>query len=218
MPNQPLNRIIREAAPIGLLFTVLFFLFYGGANAFCDPGQAWRVPSLPFEHSIPFSLEWSVAYVSLYPLMFSAIFVFPSRREIYPLFLALLTELVLASIIFVAFPSVVTFHIPTQNQVTVFEKIFLYADIVNLNCNAFPSLHVAFACTIYDFYSRKLSKTTSLVILTWAVTIVLSTILTKQHTLLDALAGLIVAITANLVTTTLATRFGATPIFKASPK
>ncbi|MGD0058335.1 MAG: phosphatase PAP2 family protein [Verrucomicrobiia bacterium] len=67
----------------------------------------------------------------------------------------------------------------------------LYRALIRIDgpANAFPSLHVAFAIYHAAWCGAVLPKRVGWIIWPWAMAIVASTLLTKQHVALDAIAG-----------------------------
>jgi hypothetical protein len=84
-------------------FCALFWSIYWPANEFAAAAPRFRV-DMAFEAWIPF-LPWaSLVYISIVPLMLMAPFVMRSDARMRPLFYALCAEIVVASLVFVAFP------------------------------------------------------------------------------------------------------------------
>jgi hypothetical protein len=71
--------------------------------------------------------------------------------------------------------------------------LFQVADVLNLERNDMPSLHVAFAFTLAAAFSARTGRAGGVVLFAWAVATALSTLLTRQHNLLDVAGGLMLA-------------------------
>lgn len=67
------------------------------------------------------------------------------------------------------------------------------ADTVNLDGNNFPSLHVALSVSAVLAYLPLVKSPWKAFFATWALLIVLSTLLTRQHGLADVAGGLALA-------------------------
>ena len=188
-----LRRILKENLGLSLLFLVAFYLVYGTANLISSWRGAQEVPALSIEAEMPFVPEFSIFYLSLYPLMYFALFLFPTREQLLPLFRVFCLELLIAGVIFVVFPTQFSAAISPPRE-GIASYLFWIADTLNLEYNAFPSLHVAFACSIADLYSRKLPLFSSSVVGVWVLGIVCSTVVLHQHRLLDVLGGVVLAL------------------------
>ncbi|MHB1214740.1 MAG: fatty acid desaturase [Thiobacillus sp.] len=181
----------RLAVGMTILFCVLFVLFYGGASHL-GTAIPWRFEvSLPFERAIPFVPEAAVVYLSLNILVGLAPFVLRTWRELFPLLVTLLAELLIGTMVFLTFPIQTTF--PERSADGVIGDIFAIADAINLEGNFLPSLHVAFAATAVLAYARKTGVLGRAALYAWACAIALSTILMHEHHILDVVAGLLLA-------------------------
>ncbi len=144
------------------------------------------IPFLPF--TLPFYLSLWV-YVSLAPA-----FLF-TREELvsYGAATALLSLIGLG--IFYFWPTAV----PTAGIDWSQHPSFLFLKQVDSSGNAFPSLHVAFATFTGLWFWRLLremraGRILQAVNLFWCCGIILSTVSTRQHVALDALAGIVLGI------------------------
>ena len=63
--------------------------------------------------------------------------------------------------------------------------VFHVADVMNLERNDLPSLHVAFAFTLAMAFAPRAKPLGRVLLFAWAVVTALSTLLTRQHNLLD---------------------------------
>lgn len=169
---------------------------YGISDFLAHYRTAWLIPTLPIEASIPFVPEFSIVYISLYPLMGFSILLF-LKKDFRILFQLLSSEVVIAGLIFLAFPSRISY--PPNLDSGGSSHLFRFADTLNLTYNAFPSLHVAFACTIARYYYRRLSPLFAATVVIWTTGIACSTLLLHQHHLLDVFAGAILARIAEIV-------------------
>lgn len=173
------------------LFLVEFYLLYGLASYISEARGPYIVPSLPIERNIPFLPSFSLFYVSLYPMMYLAPLFCPTPEDLWALFRLLSLELMLATLVFVIFPTDVSS--PVTGAGSSFSVLYNLADEMNLRCNAFPSLHVAFAFTLRDVYARNSSKRWAAFFSGWAMLIALSTLFLHQHRLLDVWGGMALA-------------------------
>ena len=98
----------------------------------------------------------------------------------------------IAAVIFILIPMQDGF---TEVEPTgAFANVFRFADFINLNHNHAPSLHVAFAVTTaYTFASYANEVITKIFIASFCALVVVSTVLTHQHHLVDVIAGFLLA-------------------------
>jgi membrane-associated phospholipid phosphatase len=169
---------------------------YGVADFLAHYRSTWFVPTFRIEENIPFIPELSIFYVSLYPLMGFSILLF-QKKDFRILFLLLSSQVLIAGVIFLSFPTLVSY--PTNIQSGGTSHLFRFADTLNLTYNSLPSLHVAFAYTIARYYCRSLSPLFAAAVILWAAGIICSTLLLHQHHLLDVFAGVILARIAEII-------------------
>ena len=63
--------------------------------------------------------------------------------------------------------------------------MFQLADVMNLERNDLPSLHVAFAFTLAMAFAPRARPVGRVLLYAWAIVTALSTLLTRQHHVLD---------------------------------
>lgn len=162
-----------------------FALFYGGASALSGL-VPWRVRvDLPFEHDLPF-VPWSaVVYLSMDALLLLSAFVFKDSRQLAAFAALLIVETLVAAPVFVLLPVADVFAPRAASGVA--GVFFQLADTMNLERNYLPSLHVAFSVTAAKAYGGRWWWL-------WAVAIAASTVLMKEHYVVDVLAGAALAL------------------------
>ena len=182
----------RVALGMATLLLILFVVLYGGASML-GASLPWHFKlMLPFETSIPFVPEAAIIYLSLNLLLGLAPFVLRTWQALFPLFAALLVELLIGTLLFLVFP----IEAPYSERSTegAVGMIFAVADRVNLEGNFFPSLHVAFATTAVLAYAPKTGSLGQVVLYGWAGAIALCTLLIHEHYVLDVVAGFLLAV------------------------
>jgi len=105
----------------------------------------------------------------------------------------MLLELFIAAFLFLLIP----FNLMSRPLVTdtgFISSLFYLCDLANLDYNYFPSLHVTFAFTLAFFVAEGKNTRQKAICLVWASAVALSTLLTKQHYLLDVAGGLILSV------------------------
>ena len=168
---------------VALALAVPFYIFIGNALV----GREFHVPETALDRAIPLAPAWSVVYGSLFLVAVLPAFVVHRQELIQRTIKAFLFAWLFSYAVFVAYPT----YTPRPEAVIqdgffTWVLVAIYSTDVEYNC--FPSLHVAqaflaaFAC---DRVHRGVGK----VAFVWAALVALSTLLTKQHYVLDVVAG-----------------------------
>jgi hypothetical protein len=124
-------------------------------------------------------------------MLLAAPFVLRSLAGILPLFAALMLETVVAAVCFMLLPV----DPPAIDccEPGIAGAFFHVADVLNLERNDFPSLHVAFAFTLAAAFAPRAGRTGTVMLYAWAVVTAVSTLLTRQHNVLDVAGGMTLA-------------------------
>lgn len=188
----PKNYDAWVAKTLTIFFTLFFLFAYGGAS-YLSGLIPWRfeIP-LYFEQSIPFVPLASVVYLSMMGLLMLSPFILRRSEEIIPLFSVLIIETAIAAIFFIVFPIETAFS--ERKALGVVGSLFNFADLLNMERNYFPSLHVCFALTAALFYAEKTQLLGCSLFFIWALTISISTVLIHEHYIIDVFAGWILAL------------------------
>jgi membrane-associated phospholipid phosphatase len=182
----------RYAAGRMCLVSIWFALIYGGSD-WLTAQRTWRVPiHTAFELRIPLMPSFMVFYVSLYGLFLAVPFVLRTKAEIDLLARHQMTVIAIAGVCFLVLPADLAY--PAATDLGRWERLFRWADDLNLDHNLVPSLHVAMSAVSIKHYSSNASTAVRWSLLIWGWLIAVSTILTHQHHLLDAVAGYALAI------------------------
>jgi hypothetical protein len=191
MKPRPEREGLGASLALAALFALVFALLYGGASLWTERRGTRLALELPLDGAIPF-VPWTAAlYLSLVPLMLAAPFVFRGWERLLPLFSALVFETAVAALVFVTFP---ISHGPQSVAPAGFAGgLHRLADTLNLAHNSFPSLHVAFACTVSAAYCARVRGLRALFLSLWGAGVVASTLFAHQHRTLDVLAGMALA-------------------------
>lgn len=153
-------------------------------------GAARPAPSLPVDAWIPFWPAAVYLYESLWLLQAVAPWLMRDRRQLTLYCLTLLVILIPALVVFLLWPTA-----SPRPPCTGLEPALYRALIrIDLDLNAFPSLHAAFA--VYSglgcrsvFGGIRFRAAVMALIGVWTAGILAATLLTKQHTVPDMLAG-----------------------------
>jgi hypothetical protein len=164
------------------LFFVLGYLTAGQfplAAPRLAPQFAWE--PLPFK-------SWAIwIYLSHFLLVILATALVKERSAFMGLIKRKATATALAFGVFFAWPTTLPRMVQNHGGLTGKAWSLLYETDVPANC--LPSLHVALACICLHAIGRGRSPVQRVFLILWGVGITLSTLLTGQHVLLDAVAG-----------------------------
>jgi len=183
------------ACGLGLLFTVWLELIYGGAD-YVTGLRTLRVPvHFQWELAIPFVPAMTVFYLSIMPMFWIGPFILRTRREVIAFTACLALVTLCAGIIFLLVPARLAYPKPDVPA----RWVWLYhvADVLNMNYNLLPSLHVTFAILCVDIYSRRAGTFGRVFLRSWGLSIALATILTHQHHVLDVVSGFVLALVVS---------------------
>jgi fatty acid desaturase len=174
------------------VFAAAFQLLYGLASADFVARTTFYAVALPIDAQAPFWPLWSLAYVSIGPLLLAATVALRLPERTLPFLAALMLQLVVGVLCFLASP-VEAMPVPATAMTGLEAGLFALADGINLEGNMMPSLHVAFAISAAWAAGPRLSWPWRLAIWGWAGAIVASTWLIRQHWLLDIAGGAVLA-------------------------
>ncbi len=192
---QSLRRPYPVSIPMVVLVSLVpFYIFIAGLM----PGRTVHVPELPVDRIVPLQPAWALVYGSLYLfLIVLPVFVVRQEEHIRRTVLAYLTVWITAYICFLAYPTIAPRPAKVDGEgFAAWGLKFLYSADPPYNC--FPSLHVAHsfvsALTSYRVH-RKVGIAGTLC----ASLVGVSTLYTRQHYVLDVIAGILLALVAYAV-------------------
>lgn len=174
-----------------LLIVLALFALYLPLNIERANLHSFKTPIDDFIPLLTFFVTFYVSY-GIFLIFTFAYFISKSKpHELNVILLSTIISCLFSYFIYVLFQNYVLR--PNIDIKNVFDAIYVWGNSWLAPYNAFPSLHVAITtiCTI-SFWRLK-SKVFKL-ILVWAILIIASTVLTKQHYFLDVLSGLILGI------------------------
>lgn len=186
--SLPERSVLRANLAYSALFALVFCLVYGMTDFITTLHDNQLDAHFGWELGIPFVPAMSVIYLSLNPAFWLMPFVFRDGAAFKTLFRVLVIETVAAGLFFLALPVRNAYPPPTAQGP--FAGWFRLADALNLTYNELPSLHVAFACTLAVAWGARLGWSGRLACALWAGLVVLSTLLTHQHHIASAAAGM----------------------------
>ncbi len=172
---------------------VLSFVFYSGLYLLSNHfhlGEAFLLPVFWVDRLIPF-IAWSIWIYSTHLFFMMAVVAFIKKKSVYSrFFYAAGLGSFISYLIFFFFPTTVGRTIPELNLTShwLFQLIYFFDRPVN----CFPSLHVFWVAIglIPLFYEKPKGLFWMSL---WGGAIILTTLTTKQHGLLDVVGGVVLA-------------------------
>lgn len=188
-------KIFRKYSIIPLIFAFSFnMLVYVGSRMIADNWHHYNIES-SFDAKIPFWPPSAVIYLGCY-LFWAANYIIISRqekKEICQFFSADFISRVICFVFYILFPT--TNIRPHVNSDGFWNQIMIFLYSIDAADNLFPSIHclVSWFCYIalrgkkeYPFWYRAFSCI-------MAILVCLSTLLTKQHVIIDVVGGIVLA-------------------------
>lgn len=170
------------------LLAPLFYLTYGTANAIAARRDA--VPSVVFdwEHAIPF-WSWTIfPYWTINAFYGLSLLIASTRHELDRHAARLLTAQAVAVAFFIALPLRFSFGAPPADGAPgwLFDALRSF----DQPFNQAPSLHIALALILWDFYGRRIRHPAARAVLhLWTLAICASVLTTWQHHFIDIPTG-----------------------------
>lgn len=190
---------VSEHNRITMLFlgSTLFGLMYLGAGNF-PVRPIYPAPRTLMDEYVRF-IPWTITiYLSQFIFLFVAYWQAKSHKILNQVFYGYLVATLIATIVFMLYPSRVSqtsVNLMHQSQLYTLLFDFLYAIDTPNNC--LPSLHTTLA--LLAAYSFRASTIKFVLAFCWALAIIVSTLTTYQHTILDVLAGVVLFIVAQYI-------------------
>jgi len=170
------------------LFTVGYCVFYLFPN-FRPIWEPQFLPLLPIDVATPF-LPWTfLIYCSDYVLISIAILSLTRLEDFNSFCRMCFMTLFLCGTFFLFFPT--TYPRPEYDfaQGLPIQALMLLVATVDMPTNCFPSMHVALTA-VASWSMRRFGRTVQITFWIWAFAIFASTMTTKQHYVMDILAGM----------------------------
>ena len=187
---------------IKAIWLVVIVLLGSGYFLLNQPRESTHILEIAVDDWIPLVPGFVFPYVSLYLLLVLSVWRFLKvETKLFSLAaLAVCIDLVLSYILYIFFQTRIERPVVSGSDVS--SDILRWIYSIDEPFNAFPSLHTSSAvlCTLLW---QKVGSRFWPIILLWAVFIVASTVLTKQHYFVDILGGMAVAILSYYIATKL---------------
>ena len=190
-----LRRPYRLTLPMVVLaLPVPFYIFIGEETA----NRAVPVPTLFLDRALPLQPAWALVYGCVYLfLIVLPIFIVRDEELIRRTLLAYLTVWISAYVVFLLHPTIAPRPVKVIGDgFVVWGLRFLYDSDPPYNC--FPSLHVAHSC-VSAFAAYRVHRGVGIIAGFGAALVAVSTLFTKQHYVLDVIAGALLASIAYLI-------------------
>lgn len=148
------------------------------------------------DSKIPFNIYFIIPYAIWYLMLFIIPYIYykKDKKLFTKYFLSYIFMTVIANIIFVAFPTTVNRpEVTGTNIIELLTRLIFWVDTPILNC--FPSLHcaIAFAWILFTTTSKNINTKTKIITSIISLTIIYSTLAVKQHVVIDAISGILLA-------------------------
>lgn len=193
--RQAVTRPYPVTGPMILLVSLVpFYLVLAGWAR----GSVVHVPALALDRLLPLAPTWALVYGALYAfLIVLPVFVVQQREMIRRTVWAYITVWSVAYVCFLVYPTVAPRPATVPGDgFAVWGLRFLYGADPPYNC--FPSIHVAHSF-VSALACHRVHRRLGLVALSCALLVAISTLLTRQHYVADAIAGIVLAFAANAV-------------------
>lgn len=179
------------ATLLGLAELALFEIVYGGTN-WITGQHRWRIPlHTPIDLEIPFVPAMTVVYLSLNPLFWMLAFILRTRQQTANFVGTLAATTIIAGGFFLLLPASHAFTRPSSAELGGWLAPYEIMRAVALEYNYLPSLHVAFTTICVRVAQRFANPFEKVILLAWGLAIIISTLLTHQHYLIDVFTGLL---------------------------
>jgi membrane-associated phospholipid phosphatase len=181
-----------KAAATSVGLTGLFFIVYPFCNWIAS--RRAHVPSfyVHWERSIPFVPIFIIPYASINLFFAAAPFVTTSDRERMIVAKRIVAAMFISAICFLLIPLRFAFSRPEVHGIL--SMLFDSLHAFDRPFNQFPSLHVAFCVILANLYLRRWGGVLRYALAIWFVLIVIATLFSYQHHVVDIAGGIAVAV------------------------
>ena len=176
----------------GALVGVVFFSIYPTTNWLAGLRDSPYCLFFAWELRLPFVPEFIWLYLSMY-IMFALPPFFLTSDEMKMLAKKLIAATCIAGIVFLALPARLGFPriVPSDSP---YREIFQIMFVLDKPFNLVPSLHVVYSATIIMAIAARQGKAGRIAFFAWLPLVLASTILIRQHHLLDVFSGMALAL------------------------
>ena len=180
-----------KAAATSAALSALFFIVYPFCNWAASRRRHVATVYFHWERSIPFVPAFIIPYTSMNVFFVTAPFLAASDRHRVNFARQIAVAMLIAGICFLLMP--MQFAFPRPRVQGALGRIFGWLHAFDRPYNEFPSLHVAFCVILANLYLRRCHGIMRFLLAIWFALIILSTLLTYQHHVVDVLGGIATA-------------------------
>ena len=162
-------------------------------------GQAGYLPLSELERDIPM-LDWTIwIYAATFPLIFKMVYEIQCEQAFNKAFYSFYILLALSIVVFIIYPVAYPREMyPLMPGQTLHYSMFWLIRSIDAPTNCFPSLHVSLSY-LFSFFVFHESRSKGIFYFLFATAIAVSTLTTKQHYIVDVVAGFILAFGVYIV-------------------
>ena len=157
---------------------------------------ASNFPSIPLDNSIPLVTEFVWVYYFTFPLAIFTIYVlyYTNREAMFEIVIAFMLSCFISMIFYFCYPTEMIK--PALDPVTFSDKFTIATWNASRPVCCLPSQHcfMALSCIIASFHEKKIHISVRIFTFVCGILIICSTVLIKQHYLLDAIASLCILV------------------------
>lgn len=159
---------------------------------------ALPILTLPGEAGIPFYPEWLPIYTSLYAALPLFYLMFDRRNEVLKIIAAFGVCSTLHFMIFMLLPVRYVLRPDFPAEQSIFHQAIALIYFIDEPLNTFPSMHVSFSFLMY-FSVREFKPRHSTLLLLFAIIVSVSTVIVKQHYILDVIFAIALSYLVYLI-------------------
>lgn len=170
-----------------------FILGYLPINALTEWRGVFYDVGLPFEENIPFTAPFILGYLIDYAAVVFIAAVIPDWEIFKKMAWGFFWVTTVSYLVFLAYPVKMLWRPEITDPKGIFEWLSMFIFSIDKPFNCFPSLHVAYP-TLATVLSWRFIPKWRLTFLAMALITAVSVVMVKQHYLLDAVAGALLAL------------------------
>lgn len=188
LPNRDNTRLFFRNY---LLLSLVFFCVYGGINYLTSIRSSHYTLYFEWESQIPFVPGFIYVYLSVFLVFLLPLF-YCSTQQIRAISAAFLVATVIAGTVYLVMPAQLYYERPST--VPGHEFVFTWLYRLALPHNLFPSLHVTYTSLFIGVAIREETiRYTKVALMLWWLLLIASIFLVRQHQVVDAGAGIMLA-------------------------
>jgi protein-tyrosine phosphatase/membrane-associated phospholipid phosphatase len=172
--------------------STLFVLVYGACNGFTSQRGDVGTICFPWERGLPFVPWMIVPYWSIDLFFLGSFFLCRNREDLNRHGKRILAAILGAGLCFLLFPLRIGYERPEIEGL--WKPLYTMLWSFDRPHNLFPSLHIALLTILADVYGRRTRGLLRAGLSFWFVLVALSTLLTRQHHMVDVAGGLLLGL------------------------